>query len=176
MVSFQTISLISFPRECVTPQILRAIGKAGPELAVGWRTLRLVLQSQNQSRPLIFFASAEDKTKVRQAIKDKTVHGVVARSTVSTSNSSQTAKKKRKTSSIEPSFASTSTTASKPAVGTPVLKVPNAIFPPTASQVIEVAEEADVDEPEEDEPPERLYTTLNTSIVGVQYYKGTSCT
>lgn len=50
--------------------------------------------------------------------------------------------------------------------------MPNAIYPPTASQVIEVAEEADLDEPAEDEPIERLYTTLNTSIVGVQYYKG----
>ena len=38
--------------------------------------------------------------------------------------------------------------------------------------MIEVAEEADADEPEEDEPPEELYTTLNTNIVGVQYYKG----
>lgn len=38
--------------------------------------------------------------------------------------------------------------------------------------MIEVAEEADADEPEEDEPPEELYTTLSTSIVGVQYYKG----
>ena len=46
------------------------------------------------------------------------------------------------------------------------------IYQPTASQMIEVAEEADADEPEEDEPPEELYTTLNTNIVGVQYYKG----
>ena len=38
--------------------------------------------------------------------------------------------------------------------------------------MIEVAEEADADESEEDEPPERLYTTLNTSVVGIQYYKG----
>lgn len=38
--------------------------------------------------------------------------------------------------------------------------------------MIEVAEEADADGSEEDEPPEELYTTLNTSIVGVQYYKG----
>jgi hypothetical protein len=38
--------------------------------------------------------------------------------------------------------------------------------------MIEVAEEAVADEPEEDEPLERLYTTLNTSVVGVQYYKG----
>ena len=38
--------------------------------------------------------------------------------------------------------------------------------------MIEVAEEADASEPEEDEPPEELYTTLNTNIVGVQYYKG----
>lgn len=38
--------------------------------------------------------------------------------------------------------------------------------------MIEVAEEADADEPDEDEPPEELYTTLNTNIVGVQYYEG----
>ena len=38
--------------------------------------------------------------------------------------------------------------------------------------MIEVAEEADPDDSEEEEPPEELYTTLNTSIVGVQYYKG----
>jgi len=38
--------------------------------------------------------------------------------------------------------------------------------------MIEVAEEADPDDSEEDEPPEELYTTLQTSIVGVQYYKG----
>jgi len=55
---------------------------------------------------------------------------------------------------------------------TPAPRVPNAIYPPTASQMIEVAEEADADEPEEDEPLEELYTTLNTNIVGVQYYEG----
>jgi hypothetical protein len=38
--------------------------------------------------------------------------------------------------------------------------------------MIEVAEEAEVDNPEEDEPPEQLYTTLSTNVVGVQYYKG----
>ena len=38
--------------------------------------------------------------------------------------------------------------------------------------MIEAAEEADPDDSEEDEPPEELYTTLHTSIVGVQYYKG----
>lgn len=38
--------------------------------------------------------------------------------------------------------------------------------------MIEVAEEADVGDSEEDEPLEELYTTLTTSIVGVQYYKG----
>ena len=38
--------------------------------------------------------------------------------------------------------------------------------------MIEVAEEADSDDSEEDELPEELYTTLSTSIVGVQYYKG----
>lgn len=54
----------------------------------------------------------------------------------------------------------------------PAPRVPNAIYPPTASQIIEVAEEADLNDSEEDEPPEELYTTLHTSIVGVQYYKG----
>jgi len=54
----------------------------------------------------------------------------------------------------------------------PAPRVPNAIYPPTASQMIEVAEEADPDDSEEEEPPEELYTTLHTSIVGVQYYKG----
>lgn len=94
---------------------------------------------------------------------------MVARSTASTSTSSQTTeKKKRKASSVEPSFVSTSNAV----VNASTPRVPGAIYPLTASQMIEVAEEADVDEPEEGEPPERLYTTLNTSIVGVQYYKG----
>jgi hypothetical protein len=98
---------------------------------------------------------------------------VVAHSTASTSDSAQTAeKKKKKASFVEPSFASTSTTTSRAVADTPTPRVPNAIYPPTASQVIEVAEEADIEEPEEDEPPERLYTTLNTNVVGVQYYKG----
>lgn len=129
--------------------------------------------SQNQSRSLTFFSSAEDKAKVRQAIKDKTVHAAIASTTATTSSSSQTVeKKKRKASFVEPSFASTSTATSRAFVDAPTPRVPNAIYPPTASQVIEVAGEVDVDEPEEDEPPERLYTTLNTSVVGVQYYKG----
>lgn len=38
--------------------------------------------------------------------------------------------------------------------------------------MIEVAEEAEAGASEEDEPTEELYTTLQTSIVGVQYYKG----
>ena len=38
--------------------------------------------------------------------------------------------------------------------------------------MIEATEEADAGDSEEDEPPEELYTTLHTSIVGVQYYKG----
>jgi len=38
--------------------------------------------------------------------------------------------------------------------------------------MIEVAEEADGNDPGEDEPPEELYTTLNTNVVGVQYYEG----
>lgn len=121
----------------------------------------------------MFFGSAGDKAKVRQAIKDKTVHAAVARSTASASSSSQTTdKKKRKVSFVEPPFASTSATSSSAVVDAPAPRVPNAIYPPTASQIIEVAEEAEVDNPEEDEPPERLYTTLSTSIVGVQYYKG----
>lgn len=132
--------------------------------------LRLDFQSQEQLQPLIFSASVEDKAKVRQAIKNKTVHAVVARSTASTSNSSQAVEKKRKASFIEPPSISTSTATSRAVADTP--RVPNAIYPPTASQVIEVAEEADAEEPEEDEPPERLYTILNTSIVGVQYYQG----
>lgn len=41
--------------------------------------------------------------------------------------------------------------------------------------MIEAAEEVDEDVPEEEEPPERRYTTLNTSVVGVQYYKGDTC-
>lgn len=87
------------------------------------------------------------------------------------STSQATEKKKRKASFIEPSFTSTSKTSTAvPATLAP--RVPNAIYQPTASQMIEVAEEADADEPEEDEPPEELYTTLNTNIVGVQYYKG----
>jgi hypothetical protein len=87
------------------------------------------------------------------------------------STSQATEKKKRKASFIEPSFASTSTTSSTVAA-TLAPRVPNTIYPPTASQMIEVAAEADADEPEEDEPPEELYTTLNTNVVGVQYYKG----
>ena len=120
---------------------------------------------------LIFLDRSEDHAKIRLAIKNKTVHAAVARSTASASSSSQVAeKKKRKASFIEPSFVSTSTALS--AVATiPAPRIPNAIYPPTASQAIEVAEEADAEEPE-DEPPERLYTILNTSIVGVQYYKG----
>jgi len=38
--------------------------------------------------------------------------------------------------------------------------------------MIEAAEEADVEDAQEDEPPEELYTTLNTEVVGVQYYEG----
>jgi len=92
--------------------------------------------------------------------------------TASTPSTSQAAeKKKRKASFIEPSFTSTSTTSSA-VPPTLALRVPNAIYLPTASQMIEVAEEADADEPEEDEPPEELYTTLNATVVGVQYYKG----
>ncbi|KAF9650574.1 hypothetical protein BDM02DRAFT_3164771 [Thelephora ganbajun] len=142
--------------ECVTPQILRAIGKVRPESTVGWYTLR-----------------AEDQERIRQAIKDKTVHAAVARSTAPTSSSSQATekKKKRKASFVEPSFTSTSAT-SRAVVDAPASRVPNAIYPPTASQMFEVAEEADVDVQEEEEPPEELYTTLNTNIVGVQYYKG----
>jgi len=87
------------------------------------------------------------------------------------STSQATEKKKRKASFIEPSFASTSTIPNAVTVA-PAPGVPSAIYPPTASQMIEVAEEADANEPEEDEPPEELYTTLNTNIVGVQYYKG----
>jgi len=121
----------------------------------------------------MFFDSAEDKAKVRQAIKDKTVHAAVARSTASASSSSQTTeKKKRKISFVEPPLASTSTTSSSAVVGAPAPRVPNAVYPPTASQIIEVAEEAEVDNTEEDEPLERLYTTLSTNVVGVQYYKG----
>lgn len=117
--------------------------------------------------------SAEDQAKVRLAIKNKTVHAAVAQLTATTSNSSSQAaeKKKRKASFIEPSFVSTPATSGVVAP-TPAPRVPSAIYPPTASQMIEVAEEADFNEPEEDEPPEELYTTLNTNIVGVQYYNG----
>lgn len=122
---------------------------------------------------LIFFRSGEDKDKVRQAIKDKTVHSAVARSTAPTSSSSQAiGKKKRKPSFVEPSFVSTPATTSRAVTDAPAPRVPNAIYPPTASQVIEVGEEAEVDNQEEEEPPERLYATLSTSIVGIQYYKG----
>lgn len=124
---------------------------------------------------LLIFDRAEDQAKVRLAIKNKTVRQVVPRSTASTSGTSQAnEKKKRKASFIEPpSFASTSATPSAVVV-TPAPRVPSAIYPPTASQVIEAAEEADVGSPE-DEPLEELYTTLQTSIVGVQYYKGYIC-
>jgi len=119
-----------------------------------------------------FFDRAEDQAKIRLAIKNKTVRAVVARPTAPTPGPSQPKEsKKRKASFIEPSFASTSATSSAVTVA-PVPRVPNAIYPPTASQMIEVAEEADPDDSEEEEPPEELYTTLNTSIVGVQYYKG----
>ena len=115
--------------------------------------------------------SAEDQARVRLAIKNKTVHPPVARPTAPTPGPSQAGEtKKRKASFIEPSFASTSTIPSAVAA-TPAPRVPNAIYPPTTSQMIEVAEEADVDD-SEDEPPEEMYTTLHTSIVGVQYYKG----
>ena len=121
---------------------------------------------------LIFLDRSEDHARIRLAIKNKTVHAAVARSTASASSSSQVAeKKKRKASFIEPSFVSTSAALSTVAT-IPTPRIPNAIYPPTASQMIEVAEEADASEPEEDEPPEELYTTLNTNIVGVQYYKG----
>lgn len=126
----------------------------------------------NQPWPLIFLGRPEDQAKIQLAIRNKTVHAAVARSTMPAPNTSQaTEKKKRKASFIEPSFASTSRTPSAVTVTT-APRVPNAIYPPTASQMIEVAEEADANEPEEDELPEELYTTLNTNIVGVQYYNG----
>ena len=38
--------------------------------------------------------------------------------------------------------------------------------------MMEVTEEAGADELQEDEPIEELYTTLGTSVVGIQYYEG----
>ena len=130
-----------------------------------------IFKARNQPWLLTFFDSAEDRAKIRQAIKDGSVHVAVARSTESASGPSQTTGKKRKASFAEPSFASISGETSTAVMDTLAPRVPNAIYAPTASQMIEAAEEAELDAPDE-EPPERLYTTLNTSVVGVQYYKG----
>lgn len=127
-------------------------------------------------RWLTYDASAEDQAKIRKALKFLRVDSADIPSSAQhqpaapQSSSVVPSQRKRKATFDEAAAPTSPPSSSQPATSQQHSAPHRATIIPAASQQAE-DEEENASAPEEEEPVDELYATLNTNVVGIQYYR-----